>query len=149
MFKKYKFAFNLWAIILFLAMMLPYVYWFIIPAPNDILRTKSVTPILDNVASICQTITIALLCLIQRNDVGRLRWSSTVLCTVIWYVTYIVTWFFYYQGNTHSIIIVLLCLMPCLALGSYMMDRKNYLAILPLLLFSICHLLHGILNFIV
>ena len=43
MVKKYKMGFDVWALVLFIAIMIPNIIWFAIPAPNDILRTESIT----------------------------------------------------------------------------------------------------------
>ena len=43
MLKKYKMGFDIWALVLFVVIMIPNIIWFAIPAPNDILRTESIT----------------------------------------------------------------------------------------------------------
>ncbi|HHW01176.1 MAG TPA: hypothetical protein GXX36_16700 [Clostridiaceae bacterium] len=149
MLKKYKTGFDVWALILFLAVMLPNLYWFAFPAPNDVLRSESVTPVIDMIASISQVLMIGALCIIKRRDVENLRWSNKILAMIICYVIYMLCWFVYYQGYVDEIIIFLLCLAPCLTFVFYALDRKNYIAILPLGLFTICHLFFAIANFII
>lgn len=56
--KKYKFGFDIWGMIVFLIIMLPNFIWFAVPAPNDILRTESITVIIDAIGSICQVLMI-------------------------------------------------------------------------------------------
>ncbi len=56
MVKKYKMGFDMWALVLFIAIMIPNIIWFAIPAPNDILRTESITKIPDTIASISQVV---------------------------------------------------------------------------------------------
>ena len=41
--KKYNLCFDIWGLVLFLAIMIPNFIWFAIPAPKDILRTNSIT----------------------------------------------------------------------------------------------------------
>ena len=48
---RYRFGFDVWGLLLFLLVMLPNFIWFAVPAPNDILRTESVTPVVDVIAS--------------------------------------------------------------------------------------------------
>ena len=58
----YRFGFDIWGLLLFLLVMLPNFIWFAGPAPNDVLRTESVTPVVDLIASVCQVLTVACLC---------------------------------------------------------------------------------------
>ena len=60
--KHYRFGFDLWGLVLFLLVMLPNFIWFAVPAPNDVLRAGSVTPVVDVIASVCQVMTVACLC---------------------------------------------------------------------------------------
>lgn len=52
----YRFGFDPWGLLLFLLVMLPNFIWFAVPAPNDILRTDSVTPVVDAVGSVFQVL---------------------------------------------------------------------------------------------
>lgn len=146
--KKYKIGIDIWAIILFLAIMFPNFVWFAVPAPNDILRQESITPVMDSVASVCQVLSVALLAVVERKDIYKVRISTNLVYAMLSYIVYLIAWLFYYRGITSSLIIVLLCTMPCLALGSYAVDRKNIPAIIPLAVFTVCHLLYGVINFI-
>jgi len=47
MLNKYKISFDIWALLLFLIIMIPNFIWLAIPAPNDILRTDSITKTID------------------------------------------------------------------------------------------------------
>ena len=47
MLKEYKFGFNIYGLLLFLIIMIPNFIWFAAPAPNDVLRTESVTEVLS------------------------------------------------------------------------------------------------------
>ena len=59
--KQYRFGFDLSGLLLFLLVMLPNFIWFAVPAPNDVLRADSVTPVVDVIASVCQVLTVACL----------------------------------------------------------------------------------------
>ena len=61
--KKYRFGLDIWGLALFFLIMIPNFIWFAIPAPHDILRVESVTPIVDTIASIAQVIMIICLCI--------------------------------------------------------------------------------------
>ena len=68
MLKNYKVGFDIWGALLFLIIMIPNFIWFAVPAPNDKLRTDSITQILDTVASVCQVLIIVLLCILKNKD---------------------------------------------------------------------------------
>ena len=66
--KNYSFGLEAWGLALFLPIMLPNFVWFALPAPNDVLRAESITPIIDAIASIAQVMSIVELCIIVRKD---------------------------------------------------------------------------------
>ncbi len=56
--KEFKFGFNIYGLLLFLIIMIPNFIWFAVPAPNDVLRTESVTEVIDTIASVCQVLMV-------------------------------------------------------------------------------------------
>ena len=68
MLKKYKIGFDIWGLIVFIIIMLPNFIWFAVPAPNDILRKKSVTVVIDAIATICQVLMIFSLCVFINTE---------------------------------------------------------------------------------
>ena len=50
---KYGFGFDVAGLILFLLVMVPTFIWMAVPAPNDVLRAESVTPIVDAIGFVC------------------------------------------------------------------------------------------------
>ncbi len=148
MLKEYRIGVDVGAALLFFAVMLPNFVWFAVPAPNDILRAQSVTPVPDAAASVCQVLFTALLVLAKNKNVPAVTLSFPIGCALASYAAYLAAWLFYYRGNAGAVIILLLSLMPCLAFGSYAVGRKNRLPLPPLAVFAVCHLLHGIINFI-
>ena len=69
--KNYRFGFDVGAAVLFAAIMLPNIYWFSVPAPNDILRGASVTPTIDTIGSVFQMLMIGLLCILKNKTAGK------------------------------------------------------------------------------
>ena len=69
--KNYRFGFDVGAAVLFAAIMLPNIYWFSVPAPNDILRGASVTPTIDTIGSVLQVLMIGLLCILKNTTAGK------------------------------------------------------------------------------
>lgn len=150
MIKKYRFGFDIWGLGLFLLIMLPNFLWFAIPAPNDILRADSITPVFDTIGGIFQVIMIGVLCLIKNISARKFKFTSTlIIITLICCLFYFTAWFLYYQGIVNIFIILSLCIFPCAAFLFYEIDRKNYIAIIPTSIFSVCHIIYGFVNFIV
>lgn len=149
LFQKYRFAFNPGGLLLFLLIMLPNVIWFAVPAPRDVLRGASVTPLLDGVASVCQVLFVAALCGIRNRTCGALGPTPLALAATGCGLLYAAGWMFYYGGVIHPLVILLLTLPPCLAFLFFALDRKNHIAVPPIAVFTLCHLLYGIVNFMI
>ncbi len=178
--KNYKAGFEPWGLVLFLTVMIPNFIWFALPAPNDILRTESITPITDTIASVCQVMFVAALCVIVRKDRVKFRQhraklvqddekyaskmrtkrearalygvalkpdllTAAVVCCLLIYFT---GWIFYYKGFVGPPVIVCLTVSPCLAFVLFAINRKNFFAAVPAVVFMICHCIYGIVNFI-
>lgn len=120
MFKKYKIGFDVWGALLFLIIMIPNFIWFSLPAPNDILRVDSVT------------------------KHSPLKFAAFISCLL-----YFASWIFYYCGITDMLVILGLTVPPCLAFLFFALDRKNMIAVIPIVIFSVCHLIYGVVNFII
>lgn len=149
MLKKYKMGFDVWGLLVFLIIMIPNFVWFAVPAPNDILRVDSVTVVVDTIASICQVLMIVSLCVFINQERRKLSFTPLIAGTIICCLLYFISWIFYYIGVTNGIIILGLTIPPCLVFLLFAIDRKNMIALIPSLLFTICHLIYGVVNFIV
>ena len=147
--KTYKLGFDISGLILFLLVMTPTFIWLAVPAPNDVLRAESVTPMVDIIGSVCQILFIACLCIIINKERSKLRFSPLVIASMVCVVMYYVGWALYYQGNTEAYIILLMTVSPCVAFILFAMDRKNFPAVVFATGFTICHLIYGIVNFII
>jgi len=146
---RYRFGFDFWGLLLFLLVMLPNFIWFAVPAPNDILRTESVTPVVDVIASICQVLTVACLCFVIHNDRSKLRFSSLIIATIVCVAIYYIGWMLYYMTNVNHFVILLLTVPPCLAFIFFAADRKNLPSVLFATAFAVCHLVFAVVTFIV
>lgn len=145
---RYKFGFDFLAIIHIFFIMIPNIVWALVPAKNDYLRTESVTPIIDLIGSIFQVIFIATLCFIVPKDKSK---NKTLLitswCCIIFYL---IIWILYYRGIGNIISIILsLSIAPCMAFMFYELGVKNYLAIFPTAVFTICHIIFAVVNFMI
>jgi len=147
--KQYHFSFDLWGLLLFLLVMLPNFIWFAVPAPNDVLRAESVTPVVDVIASVCQVLTVACLCFLLNEERGKLHFSPLVIAAVICVAVYYLGWALYYSGIASSWVILLLTLPPCLSFILFAADRKNLPAVLFASVFAVGHLVFGVVNFVI
>lgn len=134
--------FNNYGLLLFILIMIPNFIWFVIKAPNDILREESVTPTMDLIASVFQVIMLICLCF-SNNKNNKIGISSVVSL-----ILYFTCWILYYLGMTNNIIIIGLCLLTCLSFLVYEIKIKNWIAIIPTIVFAILHLLYGVINYV-
>ena len=148
MLKRYKLSFEICGLLLFLIVMIPNFIWFAIPAPNDILRTKSITETVDTVASVCQILMIVAICIFRNRESKKLCITPHIIMVAICYLLYVASWIAYYNGMANVIVILGLTIPPCLAFLFFAIDRKNGIALIPISIFTICHLIYGVVNFI-
>ena len=139
MIKNYKLGVDIYSLLLFLIIMLPNFIWFALPAPNDILRTDSVTPIFFIIA----------LCILQRKSTPKIQVNPLIIMVIASVLLYLTGWIFYYFGVTNPLIILLLTIPPCSAFIFLAIDRKNIIALIPAIAFTICHITYAIINFII
>ncbi len=149
MMKKYKMGFDIWGLITFIIIMIPNFIWFAVPAPNDILRGESVTETVDTIASICQVLMLMSLCTIINQNRKKISITRFIIATIICCLLYFLCWIFYYAGVTNAIVILGMIIFPCLTFLFFAIDRKNMIAIIPISIFSICHLIYGMVNHII
>ena len=147
--KKYRFGFDVWALVLFFIIMMPNFIWFAVPAPNDILRGESITKTVDEIASICQVLMVMSLCIFIRQDRKKISITRFIMTTVICCLLYFLCWILYYFGVTNAVFILGLTIFPCLAFLFFAIDRKNMIAVIPILIFMVCHLIYGMVNYII
>lgn len=147
--RKYKISFDIWGALLFLLIMVPTFIWSAVPAPNDILRGESATEFLDAIASVCQVIFAAALCAVVNRERPALRLTPVICGCIGSGVIYYAGWILYYLGFTSPIVILLLTVPPCLAFLLFAVDRRNFIAVIPIAIFSVCHLIYGVVNFMI
>ena len=103
--KKYRFGFDVWALVLFFIIMIPNFIWFAVPAPNDILRGESITKTVDVIASICQVLMVMALCIFIHQDRKKISITRFIMTTVICCLLYFLCWILYYLGITNNVVI--------------------------------------------
>lgn len=150
--KAYGLHFDIWALCLFFLIMIPNFIWFAVPAPNDVLRGDSVTGTLDTIASVCQVVMIAALCLLQNKERKKrhksMWFTPCILLVLFCSLFYMISWILYYVGIVNVGVILGLTVFPCLAFLFFGLDRENWIACVPIIIFTVCHILYGLVNFI-
>lgn len=146
--KNYRPGFDPWGLGLFLLIMLPNFIWFAYPAPNDVLRNDSVTPLLDSAAQVFQIVMAAALCAVihttRDRPMKRRYQAGTAVCVAL----YFTGWAAYYAGIVNAAAILALCLAPCGAFLLFALGRSNAAALISGSIFTLCHLIFAIENFI-
>jgi len=146
--KDHKIGFDPWGLALFVVIMLPNFVWSAFPAPNDILRAASTTPLVDAIAQVLQIVMVAALCAVvnvtRDKPMDRGYRAGIVLCLVL----YFTGWIAYYVGAATSAVILDLCLAPCGAFLLFALARKNVAALVSAGGFTICHSISSVVNFI-
>ncbi len=147
--KSYKFGFNISAVVIFLLIMLPNIIWFFVPAQNDILRNESSTQVLDVFVTVFQIMMLAALCLIKNVNAHKIKISLFIILSATFGLFYYICWILYYSGVVHEVVLLGLCIFPCCSFLFYGIDRKNYIALVPISVFAVLHLISSIINFMV
>lgn len=143
----YRFGFDIWGVIIFLVVMLPTCLWCVVPAPADVLRVASRTPIVDAVGSVFQVLLIVGLCCVVNQERQKIRFSRLVIWSMVCILIYFAGWAIYYLGIATPLVILLMTVPPCVALQLFALDRQNLPAVVCALGFTICHLIFAIVNF--
>ena len=91
---------------------------------------------------------IAAICILKRKDIKAVRFTKLVITALSLVVLYYLGWILYYQGMVNPIVIMLLTLPPCFSFIVYTIDRKNMIATIPAVIFTICHIIYGVANYI-
>ena len=146
--RHYRLGFDPWGLALFFIIMLPNFIWFVLPAPDDVLRSESITPLADTIAQVFQTVMVAALCTVinvtQDKPIKQKHQIGITACAVL----YFTGWAAYYAGISNSAVILDLCLAPCWVFLLFALTRQNIVALISCTGFTVCHLIFAIANFI-
>ncbi len=147
--KKYKLSFDIWGLLLFLIIMIPNFIWFVVPASNDVLRADSITEMVDAIAAICQVLMVIALCIFVNTKSCKFHITPLIIAVILCCLLYFASWISYYLGIVDMVIILGLTIFPCSSFMLFAIDRKNMIAIVPISIFTVCHLIYGAVNFII
>lgn len=141
MHSKYRMGFDGWALLLFAALMLPTILWTVFPVPHDVLRNPSAVPWLDTIGTVCQVVFLFLLCAVRYSEEQENRSKGFLIGCILFGLIYAVGWVLYYAGLVNGAVILLLTLPPCLCFAFYALYWHCYVALVPIGIFTVCHLL--------
>jgi hypothetical protein len=147
---SYRFEFSLKGFVAFILVMIPNIIWMIAPPVNNpIAGNSAVYPVLDIVVIVSQVIMIALLIILipQEGKKGKsikiyIELSSFCL------VGYYFAWISYYTGLVYPWILVGMAVLPSIYFISVELWLKNYIAIIPSIVFGITHIAITCSNFL-
>ena len=120
--KNYVFGFSLTGLILYVLQLFPNIIWMLIPPANNVLvKNSSLYPIL--------------------NKKGEKNSGIYIGLAIIFLAGYYISWIFYYQGVVSPwLLIIGLAAMPPLYFLFVGLWMKNYIVILPCIIFEIAHI---------
>lgn len=139
--KNYKLGFSVKGFVSFILVMIPNIIWMVIPAANDVLIGNSAVRPYDTVLSVSRWLMVITLIMIINTDVRvnkskRLFAVSASVCLVIYYVS----WAFYYLGIVNPWLFISMALFPVLYFILTDLWLKNYIAVIPSIVFGITHI---------
>ncbi len=92
---------------------------------------------------------LAVLCVIKNVNAHKIKISLFIILSAAFGLIYYVCWIIYYNGVVHEIVLLGLCIFPCCSFLFYGIDRKNYMAIVPISVFAVLRLISTIINFLI
>lgn len=149
MLKKYKIGFDVWALWILAVIMLPNIIWMIYSGPDDLFNRETVTPKVDVVMNIFRCLMLAALCFIRNKTATRSIKSSLPAVSGACCMFYYSAWIFYYCGQSNNLIIISLCIFPCLAFIVYAFFKKNPFAFVFAIIFTLLHIVSTAVNYII
>ncbi len=125
--KNYRLGFDIWGLILLLVIMRPNFVRFAVPAVNDVLRNESVTPHIDMAASVFRAVMAAALCVVINRHRQKPAEKALLIGIGVSILLYYAGWDLY----------------------CFRCREKNAAALIPAGVFTLCHVLYAVVNFIV
>ena len=138
----YVIAFSLAGLLLYALQLLPNIIWLAMPPANDVLkRNSSPHAALNLVEQVFGIATVALLIIvISRAGTEGRNSSWLLLCAAVFLGAYYAAWVLYYHGNVSPWLLVLgIAAMPPLYYFFVASWMKDYLALVPCVIFGVAH----------
>lgn len=148
--RNYRFGFSLKGYTAFMLVMMPNIVWIIIPPAGDPIAGNSAPyPIFDVVANISRAIMIALLIiLIPRGHKKKKSIKLYIGLAAFCLAGYYALWAGLYAGMGYPWMFIGMAVLPSIYFISAGLWLKNYIAIIPSLVFGITHIAITCSNFL-
>lgn len=128
-------------LILYALQLFPNVIWMLVPSANNVLaKNSSDYQILNIIEQAFGILTVALLILLVNKDGVR---SSNIYIelAVLFLAGYYIAWFFYYKGVVSPwLLIIGIAAMPPLYFFFAALWMRNYIALIPCVVFGVTHI---------
>ena len=156
LFKHYYWGISFIGIAAFVIQEIPYIIMPLIkPESNPIMNMQSEIKWIETVQGIFGLLSMILLMMIVRDDVGAFSLANSrerilFLLVILMIAINFVGWAFYYAGHQHGWLIVLsqFAVVPLYYLF-FGLWKKNYLLVGAVTPFFLIHTINGLLNFVV
>ena len=143
--EKFRWGFDFWALILFAVLMLPNIIYWCIPDFSGL----GGDGIIDTFANILQVFGVGLLIFLVQREREEKRekkyfFDSLFMTASLLVLLYYAAWIIYFCGTLNFGVILFLAGCPCVSLILFATERKNYIALVPLAIFSILHIISAL-----
>lgn len=145
--KNYRLGFEFCGFILSLAILLPSVIWYFIPAPNDVLRSADSIFALGMTAAVLRGLTMLTSSFLINLDSRELKFNIASFLIFSFGAIYYIGWFLYYAGFANAFTLTLLAVSPVIMLASLAVDRKNIFALVMSASFAVVHIVCIVIGF--
>lgn len=148
--KNYKIGFSIKGFIAFLLIMIPNIIWMICPPTNDILaKNSSKFDAINILMSVSQFIMIAAMILLSSKiftsrKSNKFYLVGCIICICVYYFS----WCCYYNGSVTPIMLLGMAVFPCSYFILFALWQKNYIALIPTIVFSALHISITFVNFV-
>lgn len=140
--KDYKLGFSLKGFLVFALVMAPNIILVLWPPQNDILAGNDAqSPLLGIVMTVSQWLLVALLIFLVNKTAGRTDAKAFLVLAAVCLLGYYAMWALYYTGATNGWIFLGLAVFPSLCFCFAALWLKNYIALIPAVIFGVIHTL--------
>lgn len=146
---NYTFGFSLTGLTLYVLQLLPNLIWLLVPPANNILaKNSAIWPALNMLEKVCGILTVALLILLI-NKGGQRNSNFYLGLAMIFLLGYYLAWIFYYKGIVSPLVLIVgIAAMPPLYFLLVGVWLRNYVALIPGVVFGVVHVVITCLNFL-
>lgn len=139
--RNYIFGFSLIGFILYILQLFPNIIWMLIPPTNNVLMgNSSIYPILNIIEQVFGIMTVALLILLI-NKGGKSNRKLYIILAILFLAGYYAAWILYYKGMVSPwLLIIGLAAMPPLYFLFVGLWMRNYVVLIPCVVFGVTHI---------